>query len=838
MIKLNQEIHCFVDSYLEKGFVTDDELQRMIDSLRIELNLSDVDILEVDVDNESICVSYSSVPEGKKAMHGIRIPVPTKDGRIIRSYYDEDGLSENVLGNPHIPFLGTMLHYCIMQENTFYGLLGIHTIEPGRIWTDKEKKMLIKVGRAITPFVARKQITSSTNKFQRASEQIDLVAEAVPGGFKVWQDDMDMTITYLTPKLAAIQGYEIKELYDKCDGSMLKNIHPEDRVITAKQIAKDYEETDSYRVKYRVICKDGTCKWVMDIGKKTTDVNGNIVNYSFVTDITKTEEQERLLVRERRRYRDSLLANAEFSYELDLTDGMVRSEIIMKDGKPMVGFINQSLPIHYDDLCRLSMEAMQMKVLDEKTAVYWTRQGLLNAFSRGEINAECEYYSAVANKYFRNSALMSLDEITGHVHSIMLCTDITELKIEQERTKQQLKEAYDEAKKANQAKSDFLSSMSHEIRTPMNAIIGLTDILLRKELPDDVTDYLLNIKSSGNGLLNIINDLLDFSKIEAGKYTIVEKNYDLAHMLKDMNIIGQSRIGDKNVSLHFNIDESVPRHLFGDGLRIRQILINLLNNAIKFTDQGSVTVSIKKEEVLDTDVKLLFSVKDTGIGIKEKDIDKLFDAFSQVDLKTNNGKEGTGLGLAISERLANLMGGKISVQSIYGQGSEFSFSIIQKMTDDIPIGNFNHTKTETFEKELLDFDFTTKGANILLVDDNTVNKIVTLSLLEPLMANIDCAKNGQKAIDMVQKKKYDLILMDHYMPVKNGVEATIEIRNFEDDYYKKVPIIALTADAIQSNRHLFIDAGMNDIVTKPIEIPFISKVLKRWLPQEMIQMKT
>lgn len=391
---------------------------------------------------------------------------------------------------------------------------------------------------------------------------------------------------------------------------------------------------------------------------------------------------------------------------------------------------------------------------------------------------------------------------------------------------QQVQEEKRKADEANAAKSNFLSNMSHEIRTPMNAIVGMTEILLRTELSEEQKSYLTNIKSSGNALVSIINDILDISKIEAGKMELVEDVYDLPSMLSDIRMIIQNRIGDKPVELLYDIDEKLRRKLYGDGLRIRQVIINLMNNAVKFTDEGHVKLSMKQEEKSDEEVFLYVSVSDTGQGIKEEDLQKLFGAFEQVDTKKNRGKEGTGLGLSISSQLIGMMGGKLEVRSEYGVGSEFFFTICQKTVSE---------EVENQEAEEGDgMNFIAPDAKILIVDDNEMNRKVAVGLLAPLQMQIDVADSGKKALAMIQEKKYHIIFMDHMMPIMDGVEATKHLREMEGAYYQEVPVIALTANAMTEAQKLFAEAGMNGFVAKPIDTRQIGTVIQKWLPENLI----
>ncbi len=397
-----------------------------------------------------------------------------------------------------------------------------------------------------------------------------------------------------------------------------------------------------------------------------------------------------------------------------------------------------------------------------------------------------------------------------------------------------MKELKEQAESANQAKSVFLSNMSHEIRTPMNAIVGLTEVLLRREWTPDVKRYLMNIKSSGSALLKLINDLLDFSKIEAGKFEIAQDTYDIVQMLRDIQVIGQTRIGDRNLRLVLDIDEQIPRLLYGDGLRIRQVIINIMNNAIKFTEKGNVTIQVKQKKREDSRMQLYVSVTDTGEGIRKQDLNRLFDAFTQVDIKKNQGKEGTGLGLAICRQLVELMGGELSVTSEYGMGSDFFFTIWQGIKSEDTIGSFAQAKDRPDIEEENVFTFTAPQAKVLLADDNEINQEVAKALMEPFQMQIDVAANGKEALELICENHYDLVFMDHYMPVMDGVEAVEKIRAHKEDYFKKLPVIALTADAVQGVREELIAAGMNDFVSKPIDMKETARVLLRWLDDEKI----
>ena len=409
----------------------------------------------------------------------------------------------------------------------------------------------------------------------------------------------------------------------------------------------------------------------------------------------------------------------------------------------------------------------------------------------------------------------------------LLLADVTQM----HQLMDALVEEKERADEANRAKSAFMSNMSHEIRTPMNAIVGMTEILMRSDLPETEREYLGNIQRSGNALLGIINDILDFSKIESGKMQLTEEDYAPLPMLNDLKMIILNRIGSKPVQLYMEIDENLPAVVYGDELRIRQILINIANNAVKFTEEGFVKLEVKVKENDGEGIQLFFSVKDSGQGIAPEDIEKLFGAYSQVDTKKNHYKEGTGLGLAISKQFVEMMGGHIGVKSKYGEGSEFYFTIPQKIVD---ARKASEVKEEVGAKSENVLNFTAPEAKIMVVDDNEMNRKVALGLLAPLKMQIDTAENGKQALDMICSKKYDLIFMDHMMPIMDGIEATKKLREMDDEYCRQVPVIALTANAIVEARAKFFEAGMNDFAAKPIDLKDICAKIRKWLPAEYI----
>ena len=517
-----------------------------------------------------------------------------------------------------------------------------------------------------------------------------------------------------------------------------------------------------------------------------------------------------------------------------------------------------------------------------------------------------------------------------------------------------MRKSMESARRAEHSKADFLANMSHEIRTPMNGILGMCEIMLRDaSINDDAKENCFNIRTSAKSLLAIINDILDFSKIDSGKMEIIEEPFNMASTLNDVLNLAMARKGSKKIEFIIVLDPSIPCGIIGDENRIRQIMVNLLTNAIKFTEKGAITVTVSQNRQ-DYGINLMISVADTGIGISQENIEQLFTSFQQVDTRKNRSVEGTGLGLAICKKLVSSMGGFINVKSEYGIGSEFRFVIPLKVSDSKPfmsvkesesihavslfnMDKFNHPeiprrysqiisnigaqlgidyanytnidalkkrasekaithcfisadeylknreyfnelsrtvkitvvqeRTDSFdvpasisrvfkpfyalsivsalnnenlimnlnERRGSDIHFTAPKARVLIVDDNDINLKVAWGLMRPYNMQVLTAESGPAAINMLRSKDIDLVFMDHMMPEMDGVEATHKIREMEGDYYKQLPIIALTANAISGVKDMFISEGLNDFMAKPIELTALDRMLRNYLPPEYIQ---
>ena len=393
------------------------------------------------------------------------------------------------------------------------------------------------------------------------------------------------------------------------------------------------------------------------------------------------------------------------------------------------------------------------------------------------------------------------------------------------------------ANQANEAKSQFLSTMSHDIRTPMNAIVGMNEMILRNSHDEEILTYANNIKMACTTLLAIIKDILDFSKIEAGKMELVLESYNFVSLLNDLVNMVTCKAEEKGLFFELKVDRNIPRVLIGDEIRIKQIITNILSNAVKYTKEGGITFTITstKSDKRQDEVSLHVEIKDTGVGIKKEDLDKLFIAFERIEEKKNRDVEGTGLGMAIAQSFLNMMGSKIYVESEYGVGSVFFFELRQTVVDWEAIGEYDEAfKQFRSEQKAYKVKFEAPEAKILIVDDTEINLKVLISLLRETKIQIDTADSGDACISKFKTKHYDIIFLDHMMPGKDGIETIKEMRTLKDTANENTPVICLTANAISGMREKYIEAGFDDYLTKPIDIVKLENMILNYLSTDLV----
>lgn len=395
-----------------------------------------------------------------------------------------------------------------------------------------------------------------------------------------------------------------------------------------------------------------------------------------------------------------------------------------------------------------------------------------------------------------------------------------------------------EAIVAREAQAKFLANMSHEIRTPINAIIGMNEMILRENEDEVIEDYAHNIQSASKMLLGLVNDVLDFSKIESGQLELVEDTYHLGSLLQDAVLLMNARVAGKPISTHVDIDPKLPSKYLGDELRIKQVLTNILSNAVKYTKEGSITLKVDYTTVDKDEILLRMSVTDTGIGIKKEDLPMLFDGFKRLEIDKNRNIQGTGLGLNIAKQIVTQMRGTITVESEYGKGSTFTVCIPQKIVDRRHLGELKESVNENRKENTMpDILFTAPKARVLIVDDNSMNLSLMKGLLKRTQMQVDLAKSGQECLEFTKETKYDIIFMDHMMPDMDGVETLKHLRAAQSNPNREGIVIALTANAIAGCREMYLGYGFNDYFAKPIQADKLDELIVQYLPADVVNLR-
>ncbi len=433
----------------------------------------------------------------------------------------------------------------------------------------------------------------------------------------------------------------------------------------------------------------------------------------------------------------------------------------------------------------------------------------------------------------------SKDEIGNLYRSIEKAADASMYFVQTVQEEQRLEEDLRVAQKASEAKSTFLSAMSHEIRTPINAVLGMDEMILREYDDPTLRTYAVNIQNAAKSLLSLVNEILDFSKLEAGKMEILPVQYDLSSLINDLVNMISVKARDKGLELIVEVDETMPYLLIGDDVRLKQVILNVLTNAVKYTEKGSVTMRVEGKKADDQNIYFHVCIKDTGIGIKEEDIQKLFSPFERIEESRNRTIEGTGLGMSIVKQLLAMMDSKLEVQSVYGEGSEFSFTVRQQVVDWKPIGNYAVKYRESVASmERYQEAFHAPTAKILVTDDTEMNLTVLKGLLKATRIQVDTATGGKETLEKAKQQKYDVMFIDHRMPEMDGIETLAALKTLEGNLNLNTPCISLTANAVSGARETYMKAGFQDYMTKPVDGRKLEELLLRYLPEEKVEKVT
>lgn len=680
------------------------------------------------------------------------------------------------------------------------------------------------------------ELNKAKEQLQQKQQQMEVVLHSVNGGVKSSNDDDTYSYAYISEELPGMFGYTMEEFKKFTGNNAMGMVYPPDlpkALADCNECFKDGNPT--YSTKYRVPCKDGSLKWVMDSGRKTKTPEGNTIINSIYLDITKDEEARQSELNHERRtkqqYYDllsSINSNYYFIYLVNLEDG---SGIPLRLPETECAvFTSYSTNGLYDiePLVRSHFHPDDSaKILE-----HFSLSGLRRQKKDRHIDFALECRSRLFDSEYRWTAFNStlLAQSDGYHQIILTLRDIHEDKLKELREQQALQEAFDAAKAANMAKNEFLSRMSHDIRTPMNAIMGMTAIAGKYlDDKDRVQDCLAKITTASNHLLNLINEVLDMAKIESGKLNLLEEDFSISAMLQELlDLINPQLLVKKH---HFTLTKApeLRDNVLGDKLRLKQLLLNILANAIKYTPPyGSISLEVRETHSrLHDTIGYEFIITDNGIGMDSEFAAKIFEPFARASDSRTSEIEGTGLGMTIALNIARMMNGTIDVQSTLGEGSSFKATVYLHPHQQI------HSSKASAPAAGIDRlqEIACRGKQVLLVEDNELNLEIAVELLKYAGLEITIAKNGLEGLDkfkVAPPGTYTLILMDIQMPVMNGLEAAKAIRALPVKDAQTVPIVAMTANAFPEDIAATLQAGMNEHLSKPIDLEQFHSILQKW----------
>jgi len=720
-------------------------------------------------DNLYNLLEIDAVPEGSTKFEYYLSLVHPDDKEAAQTYFTGiSRVAENSLEHKFVTPKGNLKYIKVLRGD-------LQTNEDGNV------KHVVGIIQDITESrLAEKAVKVS---------QAELLEAQVIAKIGNWKWDSNLTTIKWSDEVNSIYEFEGTDRSSRFGKLLIKYIHPDDKYILKHLFNADTGTS----IEYRIITPKGNLKYISVItGKLMYREDGSIRKIiGTLQDITQRKQAEI----------DARITENKFRLVLE----SIKLAAVSLDAQGNVTFCNKYLAnllgYHQNEI--LGMNWMQNFVPED------LRDFMMDWFNTNSVKAHYVNPIICRNGEMRTISwqnTISYDDYGNLKGTTSIGEDITL----QQKARQELIIAKEQAERSSHFKSEFLSIMSHEIRTPMNAVIGTTNLLLSEDPKPEQLEYLNTLKFSGENLLAIINDILDYNKIEAGKLVLNKAPFNLPHLAQNVRQSFYAKATEKNLDIELITGSNVPAFVMGDQTRLAQILINLVNNAVKFTNEGKVTITLETEQITDKQALIKFKVTDTGIGIAAENLGVIFDPFIQEQKVINNDYGGTGLGLAITKRLVELYDSSIRVMSDLGKGTQFTFTILFDLAEQIVPGG-------TDDRQRTDLPVNLSGLNILVVDDNKMNIMVATKFLKKWQANVDDALNGQIAVDKVNSKFYDLVIMDLQMPVMDGFEATAEIKK----NHPNLPVIAFTADAMPETHAKAFEAGMCDYLTKP----FVPEVL-------------
>ena len=808
-----------------------EETRQMLRELRvhqIELEMQNEVLRRIHMETEATKIPADEAREYAEGMiNTVREPliVLDQDLRVVtasRSFYEffkvspEETVGQLIydLGNKQwdIPKLRELLETILPQRTTFddyevdhdFATIGrrIMLLNARQIQEVLSKERIILL--AIEDITVRKQTEKA---LKESNERFSAIADYTYD----WENwiGTDGKLIWINSAVLPFTGYSADECLTMMDFPF-PLIDESDHEAVRQHLATAFQGSTGANVEFRVRCKDGRLKWAGISWQPIYDSEGVSMGHrSSIRDITDRKQAEEALQQAGSRLSLAARAGGVGIWDYDIINNHLKwdNQMFILYGITPDQFSGAyeawKEGLYPDDLLRGDKE-IQMAL-------------------RGEKDFDTEFRVVWPDGTIRNIralAIVQRNTAGQPTHMIGTNWDITANK----QTEEQLLLAREVAEAANLAKSSFLANMSHEIRTPMSGMLGMTGLLLGTSLTDKQRNYAEKIRTSGNSLLAILNDILDFSRINAGKLTLENVPFSMEDVMENVVNIFGSLVAEKGIRLQATIAPELTATLLGDPLRLAQVINNLMGNAVKFTQAGEIRLTVKARRQTSAEVDLEISVQDTGIGMTEEELSRLFTTFGQADESTTRRFGGTGLGLAISRQLVELMGGTIRAESTPGEGSVFTVVLSFPVAPEIIVQDMPLRPVKPRE------GFT--GVRALVAEDHELHQEIITELLRQLGIDVDIARNGKEVLEMVRAQDYDILFMDIQMPEMDGIEAAREIRKLDKGSAARLPILALTALAMTGDREKSLDAGMNDHLNKPVDLDLLIAALRRWLPDE------